>query len=154
MDPFVGFTFVELDASDPKKVRLIRKEPRRERADLIARQFHDALTSRDPSDTTPQGMVLTSDFKISGQATPTAGWLTFLVDQGDGKDEKLEEVATIFFAREDDRAGRDVLRRVDSYVHANELPAPPVVVAVKLTPTVPAIVRDWRSEEHTSELQS
>jgi len=143
MDPFVGFTFVELDASDAKKVRIVRKEPHRERVDLISRQFHDDLTARDPSDTAPHGMVLTGDFKIGGQVTPTAGWITFFVDKGDGKEEKLQEVATIFFAREDDAAARDVLRRVDKYVHANELPPPPLVVAVKLTPTVPGIVRDW-----------
>jgi hypothetical protein len=143
MDPFVGFTFVELDASDPKKVRLVGKEPRRERVDLIARQFHDALTSRDPSDTTPQGMVLTSDFKISGQVSATAGWVTFLVDKSAGKEEDLKEVATIFFARDDDGAAREVLRRVDSYVHTNELPPAPLVVAVKLAPIVPGIIRDW-----------
>jgi len=85
MDPFVGFTFVELDASDPKKVRIVRNEERRERADLIARQFHDVLTARDPADTSPQGMVLTGDFKISGQVTQTAGWLTFYVDKGEDK---------------------------------------------------------------------
>jgi len=143
MDPFVGFTFVELDASDPKKVRIVRKEERRERADLIARQFHDVLTARDPADTSPQGMVLTGDFKISGQVTQTAGWLTFHVDKGEGREEQLKEVATVFFAREDDAAGRDVRRRVDPYVHANELPPPPLVIAVKLSPTVPAIIRDW-----------
>ena len=143
MDPFVGFTFVELDASDAKKVRVVRKEERRERVDLIARQFHDALTARDPSDISAQGMVLTPEFKLRGQVTSTAGWLTFVVDQGDGKEEKLEEVATVFFARGDDAEGRDVLRRVDQYIHSNELSAPPLVVAVKLKPTVPVIVRDW-----------
>jgi len=143
MDPFVGFTFVELDASDPKKVRILRKEPRRERVDLIARQFHDALTARDSSDNSPQGMVLTPDFKISGQVAPTAGRLTFHVDQGDGKEEKLKEVASVYFARGDDPSGREVLRSVDDYVHATELPAPPLVVAVKLAPNVPGIIRDW-----------
>jgi len=143
MDPFVGFTFVELDASDPKKVRIVRKEERRERADLIARQFHDVLTARDPADTSPQGMVLTGDFKISGQVTAAAGWLTFFVDKGDGKEEQLKEVATVFFARDDDAPAREIRRRVDPYVHANELPLPPFVVAVKLTPNVPAIIRDW-----------
>jgi hypothetical protein len=143
MDPFVGFTFVELDASDAKKVRIVRKEQQRERVDLIARQFRDVLTSRDPSDTTPHGMVLTPDFKIRSQVSPTAGWVTFLVDQGDGKEESLKEVATVIFAREDDRAARDALRRVEPYVHANELPRPPLVVAIKLTPTVPSIVREW-----------
>jgi hypothetical protein len=140
MDPFVGFTFVELDASDPKKVRILRKEQRRERVDLIARQFHDDLTARDPADPAPHGMVLSPEFKIASRVTPAAGWLTFLTDQGDGKDESLKEVATVVFATRDDR---ETLRRLDPYIHANELPPPPFVVAVRLVPTVPSLIREW-----------
>jgi hypothetical protein len=143
MDPFSGFTFVELDASDSRKVRIIRKGPHRERVDLIARQFQDALIARDPADTAPHGMVLTGDFKISGRVTSNAGWMSFFVDKGDGKDEELKEVAAVYFAREDNPAAREVLGRVEQYIHAGELPAPPLVVAVKLTPAVPVIIRDW-----------
>ena len=85
MDPFVGFTLVELDASDSsQKVRTIRNEAIRERVDLISRQFHDVLMDGDQADTDPHGMVLTSDFKIRRQVSPTAGWLSFMVDHGDG----------------------------------------------------------------------
>jgi len=140
MDPFVGFTFMELDASDPRKARVVKKEDRRERVDMVARQFHDVLTARDPADTSPQGMVLTPDFKIQGQVTSKSGWLTFLVDEGTVAEPSLKEVATVYFARDDDR---ELFKRLEPYIHAVELPRPPVVVAVQFAPKVPRIVREW-----------
>ena len=63
--------------------------------------------SPDQSDTTPHGMVLTYDFKLRRQVGRRAGWLTFLVDRGAGKDEELEEVALVVFAVAGDEDGRE-----------------------------------------------
>ncbi|HEY8750446.1 MAG TPA: hypothetical protein VIM11_20850 [Tepidisphaeraceae bacterium] len=144
MDEFVGFEFVSLDASEKDaKVKVLAKEPRRERVDLISRQFHDFLMQGDPADTEPHGMVLTSDFKVRRKVEPTAGWVTFMVDRGDGKTEQLEEVALVVFARADDREGREALKRLEPYIKLTQLPQAPVVVAVKLARAVPLIVSDW-----------
>ena len=87
MDEFVSFDFVLLDASagPSRQVRIVDRGVRRERIDLIARQFHDFLRRGDQSDTAPHGMVLTHDFKLRRQVGRRAGWLTFLVDRGSGK---------------------------------------------------------------------
>jgi len=144
MDPFVGFTLVVLDASDKsRKVAVARNAPQRERLDLIARQFHQFLTEGDQSDTSPHGMVLTSEFKLRRQVGSHAGWLSFMVDRGAGKVETLEEVALVVFARSDDREGREALKRLEPYINLKELPQAPVVVAVKLARSVPLIVSDW-----------
>ena len=146
MDEFVGFTFVLLDASGGKsqKVRVVERGPKRERVDVVARQFRDALKEGDAADTTPRGLMLTHDFRISRQMTgSSSGWLTFLVDRGDGTTEKLEEVALVAFAPTDDAASRAALRKVDPYVNLADLPAPPVVVAVRLAERVPSVVREW-----------
>jgi hypothetical protein len=144
VDEFVGFQFVSLDASGKgAKVRVVEKEMRRERVDLIARQFRDFLTQGDQSDTDPHGMVLTSDFKVRRKVGTTAGWVSFMVDRGDGIAEKLEEVALVVFARADDREGRDALKRLEPHINLVELPPAPVVVAVKLARSVPLIVSEW-----------
>jgi len=144
VDAFVGFQFVLLDASDAaKKVREVERAPRRERVDLISRQFRDVLLAGDQNDTNPIGLVMTGDFKIRRHVGPTAGWLAFMVDRGDGKTEKLEEVALVVFATADDEAGRSALRQLEPYANVASLPAPPVVVAVKRAASVPLIVSEW-----------
>jgi hypothetical protein len=145
VEEFVGFEFLLLDASQGAgtKVRIIERGPRRERVDLIARQFRDFFEQGDPRDTSPRGMLLTHDFKVSREVGKTAGWLTFLIDRGNGKEESLEEVALVVFARSDDDDARRALRRLEPYISLPSLPSPPLVVAVKLAPKVPAIVSEW-----------
>ena len=145
MDEFVGFNFVLLDASrgPSQKVGVVERTARRERVDVIARQFREALREGDPSDTSPRGLMLTHDFKIRRQAGESAGWVAFLVDRGDGTEERLEEVALVVFARADGAEARQAMRKLDPYVNVAELPPAPVVVAVKLAAKVPSIVREW-----------
>lgn len=144
MDAFVGFEFVLLDASEAgNKFRVAERGPRRERVDLISRQFRDVLLAGDQNNSDPIGLVMTGDFKIRRQVGPTAGWVAFMVDRGDGKAEKLEEVARVVFATADDEAGRAALRHLEPYAITASLPAPPVVVTVKRSATVPSIVSEW-----------
>ena len=145
MDEFVGFEFVLLDASKgpSREAVLVERGPRRERVDVIARQFRDFLRRGDPADDSPRGMMLTHDFKLRRQVGETAGWLAFLVDRGTGTGELLEEVALVAFARSDDAAGRQALRKLEPFVNVAELPAPPVVVAVRLAPRVPSVISEW-----------
>jgi len=143
VDAFVGFEFVLLDASEAgKKVRVAESGPRRERVDLVSRQFRDVLLAGDQSDANPIGLVMTGDFKIRRQVGRTAGWVAFMVDRGDGKTEKLE-VALVVFATADDEAGRAALRQLEPYANVNALPKAPVVVAVKRAASVPLIVSEW-----------
>ncbi|HZN69929.1 MAG TPA: hypothetical protein VFB66_31935 [Tepidisphaeraceae bacterium] len=146
MDEFVGFSFVLLDASGGKrqKVRVVERGPRRERVDVVARQFRDVLREGDPADASPRWLILTHDFKLRRQLTgPSAGWLAFLVDRGDGTTEKLEEVALVAFARQNDAAARAALKKLDPYVNLADLPPPPLVVAVRLAERVPSIISEW-----------
>jgi|SRR6185312_15131729 len=145
MDPFVGFNFIVLDASDKgNAVKVLSNDQdHRERVDLIARQFHDVLLSGDQTDLDPHGLVLTSDFKVARKVGQAAGWLSFWVDHGDGKTEQLEEVAIVAFARVDDREGREALKKLEPFVRLNELPPAPVVAVVKLAHAVPLIVKEW-----------
>ena len=144
MDEFVGFEFVLLDASrGTQKVTVEERGPRRERVDVVARQFYRALTEGDQSDTTPHGLMLTQEFKLRRQVGQTSGWLTFLVDRGVGREEELEEVALVVFAADDDKEGRATLRRLDAYVSLSALPSPPLVVAVRLSASVPAVIEEW-----------
>lgn len=145
MDEFVDFNFVLLDASNgpSQKAAVVESGPRRERVDVIARQLRDFLRQPPPADDAPQAMMLTHDFKLRRQVGETAGRVTFLVDRGDGAAEKLEEVALVAFARSDDAAGCQVLQALEPYVVAADLPAAPVVVAVRLAPRVPSIVSEW-----------
>ncbi len=145
MDEFVGFNFVLLDASHraSQKVAVVERRQRRERVDVIARQFRDGLREGDPADASPRGLMMTHDFKVRRQAGESAGWLAFLVDRGDGTDEKLEEVALVVFVREDGPPARQTLRRLDPYVNVADLPPAPLVVAVKLAAKVPSVVSEW-----------
>ena len=145
MDEFVGFNFVLLDAagSPGQKVLVRERGPRRERVDVVARQFRDALREGDPADTSPRGLMLTHDFKLRRQIGESAGWLEFLVDRGDGTEERLEEVALVVFVRDDSAEARQVLKRLEPYVNLANLPPAPLVVAVRLVPRVPSIVSEW-----------
>ena len=142
MDEFVGFEFVLLDAS-AGKVKVLERGPRRERIDLIARQFRDFLRDPNIADDAPHGLMMTHDFKLRRQVGKSAGWLTFLVDRGDGKQEVLEEVATVAFARSDDAEADRFLKKVAPYINLADLPRPPFAVAVKRVPKVPLIVSEW-----------
>src|SRR5690349_7999926 len=145
MDEFVGFNFVLLDASRgaSRAARVEERGPRRERVDVVARQFRDFLRGGDPSDESPRGMMLTHDFKVRRKVGDTAGWLTFLVDRGGGGAEEMEEVALVVFAREANEEGRQALRKLAPYVNAADLPPAPLVVAVRLAARVPSIVSEW-----------
>lgn len=144
MDQFVDFSFVLLDASGSSKpAKIVERTSKRERIDLIARQFHDFLTEGDQSDTTPHGLVLTYDFKLCRQIGKTAGWMKFMVDRGSGKNEELEEVALVVFTREYDDEGQNALQRLQPYINPSTLPSAPVVVAVRLSSKVPRIIEEW-----------
>jgi hypothetical protein len=145
MDEFVGFNFVLLDASrgPSAKARVEERGTRRERVDVVARQFRDFLRGGDPADESPRGMMLTHDFKLRRKVGPTAGWLTFLVDRGRGMDEELQEVALVIFAREANEEGRRALRKLEPYVNVADLPPAPLVVAVRLAGRVPSIISEW-----------
>jgi hypothetical protein len=145
MDQFVDFNFVLLDASQgpSRKVRAVERGPRRERVDVIARQFGEFLRQGDPSDDSPREMLLTHDFKVRRQVGETAGWLTFLVDRANGAAEELEEVALVVFARSDEGAARPAMRKLEPYANVADLPEAPVVVAVRLAARVPSVVTEW-----------
>ena len=145
MDEFVGFNFVLLDAAGApsQKVRRLERGMRRERVDVVARQFLDALRAGDPADPAPRGLMLTHDFKIRRQVAESSGWLAFLVDRGDGVTERLEEVALLVFARESNAESRQTLRRLDPYVNVADLPPAPLVVAVRLAAKVPSVISEW-----------
>jgi hypothetical protein len=148
MDEYIGFEFLLLDASaSPQKpVAIIERGPRREAVDVVARQFHRFLTRGTASPTEARGIMLTSDFKLRGEAADGAGWLTFIVDESTGSQEVPRDVATVVFARADDAAGRAALRRLEGWIAPAALPAAPCVVAVKLAPKVPSIIREWWSK--------
>jgi hypothetical protein len=116
---------------------------RRERVDVVARQFREALRAGDPADESPRGMMLTHDFKLRRRVGETAGWLTFLVDRGRGAAEELEEVALVVFAREANEEGRAALRKLAPYANVADLPPAPLVVAVRLAARVPSVVSEW-----------
>ncbi len=145
MDEFVAFNFVLLDASGgpAQKVSVRERGTRRERVDVVARQFRDALREGDPADASPRGLMLTHDFKLRRQVGDSAGWLAFLVDRGDGTEERLEDVALVVFAREDNGEARQVLKRLEPYTNLAGLPPAPLVVAVRLVPKVPSIISEW-----------
>ena len=145
MDEFVGFNFVLLDAAGGpgQKVRVVERGTRRERVDVVARQFHSALRAGDPVDASPRGLMLTHDFKVRRQVGESSGWLAFLVDRGDGVTERLEDVALVVFAREATAESRQTLRKLDPYVNVADLPPAPLVVAVRLAAKVPSVVGEW-----------
>jgi hypothetical protein len=139
MDDFIEFNLIQVDATAGGKVQLIG--PVRERVDLIARQFRDFL--RGSADEQAHGIMLTNEFKLRRHVTPAAGWLSFLADVGDGKEEKLDEVAVIAFVREKGADADEALRRTGADLAGVTLPAPPFAVAVKVSKEEPFVVREW-----------
>ena len=142
MDEFVGFNFLLLDASQGRKATVVERGPRRERVDVIARQFRDSLRQGDPADDSPRTIMLTHDFRLRRRVWETAGWLTFLVDRGAAAGSP-EEVAHVVFARSDDAAAGEALRKLEPHIDAADLPEAPLVVAVRLAARVPSVVSEW-----------
>ena len=147
MDEFVGFNYVLLDASGgaaSREAKVVEQCHRRERVDVIARQFRDFLKRQgDTDEQQPRGLMMTHDFKVRGQATSAAGWLSFHVDRGDGTGEQLERVALVAFAREGEEEVRRVLRREAPPAAARQLPPSPFAVAVILSARVPSVVSEF-----------
>src|SRR5947209_16080510 len=125
MDEFIEFNFVRVD--EPNTARIVKPQRMRERVDLIARQFRDFLHAPTAtSDESPRGIMVTNEFKLRRRATPDAGWMSFLVDVGDGRDEKLQEVAIMAFVRDKGDEARAALAKVAPHIELSSLPAPPV----------------------------
>ena len=139
LDKFVEFNYLLLNTSQsaqtPAEPGLLN-----ERVDVIARQFRDYLKKRPVADTQPQGMMMTHDFKVRGQTTQAAGWLSFHVDRGNGNSEDFEEVAVVAFVREEDDEVRRVLERVAA---GQAIPPIPFAVGVLLKANVPSIVSEF-----------
>ena len=146
MDEFVGFNYVLLDASGDaasQELKVVEQCHKRERVDVIARQFRDFLKRHDDTQDQPRGLMMTHDFKVRGHATPAAGWLSFHVDRGDGTGEQLERVALVAFAREGEEEVRRVLQREAPPAAARQLPPVPFAVAVILAARVPSVVSEF-----------
>ena len=140
MDKFVEFNFMLLNTSQGGQQRPSQPTLMSERVDVIARQFREFLKKHQLADDKPQGMMMTHDFKVRGQATRAAGWLSFYVDRGNGTAEEFEEVAVLVFAREADVEVRRVLERVAA---GQAIPPTPFAVGVLLNADVPSIVSDF-----------
>jgi hypothetical protein len=141
VDKFVEFNYLLLKTSPiGGQDAVAERSLCRERVDVIARQFRDFLKKRVTADQQPQGVMMTHDFKVRGQATSASGWLSFHVDRGDGTVESLEEVAIVVFAREADEEIRRVLQDV---APGQEYPATPFAVGVLLKQNVPSIVSEF-----------
>jgi hypothetical protein len=144
MDAFVQFNFVLLDGSaGPTQPAAVKQYgPRSERADVIARQLRQQLDDGDPADTAPHALSLTYDFKLRREVHGDAAWMAFMVDTGDGRTEKLEEVAFMVILRNDgDRAWAGT--RLAPYADIATLPAAPLAVAVMRAKYVPPIISEW-----------
>lgn len=145
MDEFVDFNFVLLDASHgpAQKAAVVERGPRRERVDVISRQFREFLRQGDPADDSARAMMLTHDFALRRWVGETAGWLTFVVNRGADASEAREEVALVVFARSADAAGRQAMQKLEPFLNPADLPAAPLVVAVRLAARVPSVVSEW-----------
>jgi hypothetical protein len=144
MDAFVQFNFVLLDGSaGPGQPAAVKHNgPRSERVDVIARQLRGQLDDGDPTDTAPRALSLTYDFKLRREVHGDAAWLAFMVDMGDGRTEKLEEVAFMILIRGNgDRAWAG--ERLTPYADIATLPDAPLAVAVRRVEYVPPIVSEW-----------
>jgi hypothetical protein len=138
MDDFLKFNFVRVDASGA-----VKKTEADERVDLIARQFRDFLFGGVATDDGPHGIMISNEFMLRRRVTHAAGWLSFLVDVGDGKTEKFEEAAVVVFIREAGDDARAAMDRIATHVDVKSLPATPLAVAVELRKDVPFIIREW-----------
>jgi hypothetical protein len=144
MDAFVQFNFVLLDGSrGPAQAAVVKENgTRSERVDVIARQLRAQLDDGDPTDTTAHALSLTYDFKLRREVRGDAAWLAFMVDMGDGRVEKLEEVAFMVLVRgQGDRAWAG--ERLAPYADIATLPDAPLAVAVRRVENVPPIVSEW-----------
>src|SRR3954470_24448257 len=144
MDPFLQFNFVLLDGSaGPAQAATVKQNgPRSERVDVIARQLRSQLDDSDPTDTAARPLSLTYDFKLRREVHGDVAWLAFMVDVGDGRTEKLEEVAFMVLVRGDgDRAWAG--ERLAPYADIATLPDAPLAVAVRRVEHVPPIVSEW-----------
>jgi hypothetical protein len=144
MDAFVQFNFILVDGSaGPAQAGVIKENgTRSERVDVIARQFRQQLDDGDPADTSAHALSLTYDFKLRREVHAGAAWLAFMVDVGDGRTEKSDEVAFMVLVGNDgDRewAGQ----RLRPYVDPANMPAAPLAVAVCRVVNVPPIVSEW-----------
>jgi len=93
MDEFVSFSFVSLDASGgPARERWSCASEGRaaERVDVIARQFRDALRTGDSADDSP-GDDVDPRLQAPPQIGESSGWLSFVVDRGDGVTERWKK---------------------------------------------------------------
>lgn len=141
MDEFVTFNYLLIDTSgSPGTASELARGERRERVDLIARQFRDFLRTPAPPGDKPRGMLLTDDFKLRGQATREAGWLAFLVERREAG--QLEEVALLAFTRGEGHGAAGVLRRLEPHTRGRQLPPAPLAVAVLLVQDVPSVVTE------------
>jgi hypothetical protein len=138
MDDFLKFNFVRVDAT-----LAVQKSEADERVDLIARQFRDFLFGGVAADDGVHGIMISNEFMLRRRVTHAAGWLSFLVDVGNGKTEKLEEAAVVVFVREPGDDARAAMDRIAMHVDVKSLPAAPLAVAVELTKNVPFIIREW-----------
>jgi hypothetical protein len=143
LDEFVEFNYLLLNASPDVGRPAGNAERCTERVDVIARQFRDFLKRQTVAGERPSGVMMTHDFRVRGQASRAAGWLSFYVDRGDGSGEALEEVAIVAFARERDGEVRGVLERVMPGAPRVTLPAAPLAVGVLLAAKVPRIVVEF-----------
>jgi hypothetical protein len=142
MDEFIDFNFVRID--EPNGARIVKPQRVRERVDLIARQFRDFLHSPNAAtDDGARGIMVTNEFKLRRHATNDAAWMSFLVEVGDGRDEKLQEAAIMVFVRKKGDEARAALAKVAPHVDLASLPAAPVAVAVGLTHDLPFVIREW-----------
>ena len=106
---FIDFNFVLLDATclPARPARVEQEGSRRERLDLVARQFGEFLRQPAPAGEPPQYFPPTRDFKLRREATAGGAWLSFMVDREGGAVEEFStEAAYMVFARSDDEPGR------------------------------------------------
>jgi hypothetical protein len=72
-----------------------------------------------------------------------AALLAFLVDVGDGRVEKLEEVAFMVLLRRDGDDRAWAAARLKPFANLAELPKAPLAVAVGRAGKVPLIISEW-----------
>ena len=142
MDPYAQFNYLFVNASaTPPAVKPV--ETKRERIDLIARQFRDVLYDGDPTDPTSHRFPLTPDFNLARILTPAAAWLSFQLDTGDGKTEQFQDVVQMLLLRDTSAESIQLLKKIPDMIKLPPLPEAPLAIVLQLTPKVPFIIRDW-----------
>jgi hypothetical protein len=139
------FNFMRLDASrGPSQPAIVEERATpSERVDVIARQLGDHMNACDSSDTSPRSLSLTYDFKLRCEVHGDAAWLAFMVDVGDGRVEKLEEVAFMVVLRRDGDDRAWAAARLKPFANLSDLPQAPLAVAVRRANKVPLIITEW-----------